>query len=62
LLVMSQSPILETPPEELAVVDELDDPQAVSAAVTAKALISPMVRLGSMRRVLPTGKPLVAWG
>src|SRR4051812_8791940 len=58
LLVMSQLPIWGFP-EELVLVDESDDPQALTAAVMANALIRPMVRLSSMemsfRRKAKTG-------
>src|SRR3954452_5697809 len=61
LLVMSQLPIFVLPPEEAVDDDESDDPHAARAAVMATALINPRVRFRSMRGVLPTGKPAMAW-
>src|SRR4029079_4436205 len=62
LLVMSQFPIFVAPPAPVAVDDdESEEPHAAKVAVMATALISPMVRLRSMRGVLPTGKPAMAW-
>src|SRR5215212_10929776 len=46
-LVISQLPISAVP-EELAVVDESEDPQALIAAEMASALTRPTVRLSSM--------------
>jgi hypothetical protein len=51
LLVMSQLPIFVAPDPPVAVLDELDEPQAASAVAMTAALISPRERFKRMRVV-----------
>src|SRR3954470_18298313 len=59
LLLSLQSPAVPAvgaPPASVAVEDESEPPHAARAAVMATALISPMVRLRSMRGCPSDGK------